>query len=223
MLRVGIAEDDYRIAAIHEEFLSKMNDIEVVFKALTGEETMKQIESNDIDLLLLDIYMPDRLGTDLINEIREMKPEVGIIMISAGTEKGIVQKALQLGVFDYIIKPVTLERFMETVEKYRTFRRELEQKSEVDQSFLDQYFGYDTSSEDEETPKGIDPLSLKKVKGILKKENGVTAEEMGNLMGASRTTARRYLEYLISVGQCHAELEYGIVGRPERRYYSERI
>jgi CitB family two-component system response regulator CitT len=41
---------------------------------------------------------------------------------------------------------------------------------------------------------------------------------MGEKMGASRTTARRYLEYITSTGEVTAELEYGIVGRPERRY-----
>ncbi|MBR7553652.1 response regulator [Allobacillus sp. GCM10007491] len=221
MLRIGIAEDDFRVASIHEGFLSKMNNVKIVFKELNAEATMEKIKSEEIDLLLLDIYMPDRLGTELINDIREIKPELGIIMISAATEKEVVRHALQLGVFDYIIKPVTMERFIETIEKYRRFQMELEQKSEVDQTFLDQYFGFQSKSElKEDTPKGIDPLSLQKVNKILREEKGITAEEMGKRMGASRTTARRYLEYLISIGECYAELEYGIVGRPERRYYS---
>ncbi|MFC0014002.1 MULTISPECIES: response regulator [Allobacillus] len=221
MLRIGIAEDDFRVASIHEGFLSKMNDVKIIFKELNAEDTMKKIKSVEIDLLLLDIYMPDRLGTELINDIRKIKPELGIIMISAATEKEVVKQALQLGVFDYIIKPVTMDRFIETIEKYRKFQLELGKKEEVDQTFLDQYFGFQSKSElKEDTPKGIDPLSLQKVNKILKEEKGITAEEMGKRMGASRTTARRYLEYLISIGECYAELEYGIVGRPERRYYS---
>lgn len=68
-------------------------------------------------------------------------------------------------------------------------------------------------------PKGIDPLTLQKVIDIMKTvEDGISAEEMGEKMGASRTTARRYLEYITSTGEVTAELEYGIVGRPERRY-----
>jgi CitB family two-component system response regulator CitT len=49
--------------------------------------------------------------------------------------------------------------------------------------------------------------------------NGINAEDLSEHLGASRTTARRYLEYLISTGKAKAELEYGIVGRPERKYY----
>lgn len=91
-MRIGIAEDDFRVASIHEGFLSKMDDVKIVFKELNAEDTINKIKSVDIDLLLLDIYMPDRLGTELINDIRMIKPELGIIMISAATEKEVGNK-----------------------------------------------------------------------------------------------------------------------------------
>ncbi|MDQ0158210.1 response regulator [Alkalibacillus salilacus] len=222
-LKIAITEDDYRVASIHEGFLEKVPDCEVVFKALTAEDTLTKLSHHDVDLILLDIYMPDRLGTDIITEIKAIHPHIGIIMISAGTDRDIVEQALQNGVFDYIIKPVTIERFVEAVESFKEFRASLDERDEVDQRFLDDYFGRQKGGKNEslpeDTPKGIDPLTLKKVQDILQKEVGITAEEMGEQMGASRTTARRYLEYLISENECQAELEYGIVGRPERRYY----
>ncbi|QGH36839.1 response regulator [Gracilibacillus salitolerans] len=222
MLKVAITEDDYRVASIHEGFLKHIEDCEVVFKSLTADDTLDKLQGTDVDLILLDTYMPDRLGTEIIEEIKEIKPDIGIIMISAGTDKEIVREALKKGIFDYIIKPVSLERFVDTVKKFKQFYEEIDKKDEVDQKLLDTYFGRSStvfSEPDQNTPKGIDPLTLKKVKEILKDAKGVTAEEMGRQMGASRTTARRYLEYLISEGECQAELEYGIVGRPERKYY----
>ncbi|GAA0465908.1 response regulator [Alkalibacillus silvisoli] len=222
-LKVAITEDDYRVASIHEGFLEKVDQCEVIFKALTAEDTLEKLKQTKIDLLLLDIYMPDRLGVELIEDIKSINPQIGIIMISAGTERDIVEQALHKGVFDYIIKPVTIDRFIEAVENFKEFRKELLNREEVDQQFLDEYFGRGSQPKErplnQNTPKGIDPLTLKKVKDILQEEVGVTAEEMGEEMGASRTTARRYLEFLISEGECQAELEYGIVGRPERRYY----
>lgn len=220
MLKVAIAEDDFRIASIHEDFLSLANGIEVVFKALNAEETLAQLKQYPVDLMLLDIYMPDQLGIDIIEKLKAIQPDLGIIIISAGTDKHLVQQTLQKGVFDYIIKPVSMERFLETIEKFKQFKEELERKEEVDQAFLDQYFGRARVPEQgREMPKGIDPLTLKKVVNILKKYDGISAETMGEEMGASRTTARRYLEYLISIDACYAELEYGIVGRPERKYF----
>lgn len=222
MINVIIVEDDYRVAGIHEEFLAKMDGFHVVGKALNGSDALQMIRENTVDLVLLDVYMPDKLGTALIRDIRDLNPEADIIMISAATNKHIVEVAIRHGVFDYIIKPVKMDRFMETIEKYKRTRRRLATNEEVDQSFLDDYFGHVATKKSltKKTPKGIDPLTLDKIKEILpKKHEGITAEEMGLEIGASRTTARRYLEYLISVGACTAELEYGIVGRPERKYH----
>lgn len=74
--------------------------------------------------------------------------------------------------------------------------------------------------DDRDLPTGINSLTLDKVKTLMALENsGITAEELGEKMGASRTTARRYVEYLVTTGECRAELAYGIIGRPERKYY----
>ncbi len=224
MIKVAIAEDDFRVAEIHEKFLHKVDGVKLVGKARSGKETLTLVQSKKIDLILLDIYMPDMLGTDLIEKIKKMDQSIGIIMISAANEKPMIEKAIQLGIFDYIIKPVKMERFIAAVERFKQAKNKLEATLEVEQSILDEYFGYQTvpqqTSSHKDTPKGIDPLTLEKVKKILTNYNtGMTAEEIGEKMGASRTTARRYVEYLISIGEGKAELEYGDVGRPERKYY----
>lgn len=221
LLHVVIVEDDYRVGDIHAEFLSKINGVKVVGKALNGKETLQLVEKLSIDLILLDIFMPDILGTELIRKIRDINPTIDIIMISAATDTSTVEDALRNGVSDYIIKPVKMYRFIETIEKYKRTRSTLNKNVEVDQSFLDHYFGHQQLEKpaSQPTPKGIDPLTLEKIKGIMNTNRlGITAEEMGVKIGASRTTARRYLEYLISIEICTAQLEYGIVGRPERKY-----
>ncbi|MEQ6378197.1 response regulator [Bacillaceae bacterium S4-13-56] len=224
MLKVLIVEDDFRVADIHEKFLGKIDGVKVIGKALSGRETIEFVMKNRLELVLMDIYIPDMLGTELISEIRRIQPNVDVIMISAATEKEMVETALRNGVFDYIIKPVKMKRFLATIEKYKNTKHLLEKKNEIDQSFLDEYFGHKEKQKNvkpaKQTPKGIDPITLEKVRDLLLGSyQGITAEEMGEKLGASRTTARRYLEYLIANGEGHAELEYGIVGRPERRYY----
>lgn len=222
MLNVAIAEDDFRVAAIHERFLSKIDEVQVIGKPQNGVETLRLVKNKQVDLVLLDIYMPDMLGTNLIAAIRNQNNNTGIIMITAANERPMVEQSIKNGVFDYLIKPVEMERFIAAIEKFKRFKMQLEMKKEIDQTFLDQYFGYKDSkkSKHKSTPKGIDPLTLDKVRDLMGEVNtGITAEDMSERMGASRTTARRYLEYLISVGEGEAELEYGIVGRPERKYY----
>ncbi|MDF0726022.1 response regulator [Cytobacillus sp. S13-E01] len=221
MIKVVIAEDDFRVASIHEQFLSKIKGVHVVGKALNAKETSELLEQNEVDLLLLDVYMPDKLGTSLLPEIRGHHPKVDIIMITAATEKEVVEDSIRNGVLDYIIKPVTLERFTNAIDKYKKRKNLFTQQQEFDQELVDTVIGNSISSPIEsELPKGIDPLTLKKVREIMNQlKKGVNAEEVGEYLGASRTTARRYLEYLISVELAKAELEYGIVGRPERKYY----
>ncbi|WP_170006183.1 response regulator [Bacillus fonticola] len=224
MIRVGIVEDDFRIAQIHEEFSHKVEGVVVVGKALTAKDTLQLLDTVPVDLLLLDVYLPDELGVDLLQQIREKYPQVDIIMITAATDKKMVQKALQYGVLNYIIKPVKIEKFIDAIQSYKKKKNLLEVENEVDQELVDQLFPGSAltthnSSTVESLPKGIDSLTLEKVQHIIGDEGGgITAEYLGVKMGASRTTARRYLEYLTKVGHVKAEVEYGIVGRPERKY-----
>jgi len=223
MIKVLIVEDDFRIAQVQEGFLQKIPDVQVVGKALNAEDTINRLKEQEIDLILLDIYLPDRLGTDLLPFIRENYPEIDIIMITAATEKAMLETSIRQGVFHYLLKPVTMEKFIETIENYKKRKELLQHREEVDQSIIDQYFGTSvnqSSLHQKDLPSGVDRLTLQKVKEVLSTlDSGISIEEMGEKMGASRTTARRYLEYLVSVNICIAKHEYGIVGRPERKYY----
>ncbi|WP_026559184.1 response regulator [Bacillus sp. J37] len=223
MIKVLIVEDDFRIAQVQEGFLQKIPDVQVVGKALNAEDTINTLKKQTVDLILLDIYLPDRLGTDLLPHIRENYPEIDIIMITAATEKAMLETSIRQGVFHYLLKPVTMEKFIETIESYKKRKKLLHNREEVDQSIIDQYFGTSLnqlSFNQKDLPSGVDRLTLQKVKEVLHTlDSGISIEEMGEKMGASRTTARRYLEYLVSINICMAKHEYGIVGRPERKYY----
>ncbi|WP_404462474.1 response regulator [Sutcliffiella horikoshii] len=225
MINVAIAEDDFRVAGIHEQFLEKIEGVRVVNKALNAAQTMDQLAIGEIDLILLDNFMPDECGASLLPLIRDKFPDVDIIMITAATEKAVVEAALKYGVVDYLIKPVTFERFQHAIKTYLERKAFIKENESYDQKVIDQFFHrnrlMETEKQKDSLPKGIDQLTLEKVESLLDRHchNGCTAEQMGELMGASRTTARRYLEYLISLDKAKAELEYGLVGRPERKYY----
>ncbi|RHW36860.1 response regulator [Lysinibacillus yapensis] len=224
MIKAVIAEDDFRVATIHEKFLVNYKEIEVVGKALNGKETLDLLKQTNPDLLLLDVYMPDQLGTDLLPIIRKEFPAVDIIMITAATDKEILVKALQYGIEHFLIKPVKMELFHQIIEEYLTKSQLLESKQEVDQDLVNRLFrkidSSSSNSKDSSLPKGIDEITLVKVKSVLKScETSLSAEQVSERIGASRTTARRYLEYLITVKECKAEVVYGVVGRPERRYH----
>ncbi|MFJ8247656.1 response regulator [Peribacillus asahii] len=223
-IRAVIAEDDFRVADIHEKFLDRFEEIEVVGKALNAEQTIEILEQKQPNLLLLDVYMPDQLGSDLLPIIRQKYKHIDIIMITAATDKEILEKALRYGVEYYLIKPVKIEHFQQIIEEYLNKYHLMQTDQEINQEFIDRIFkkGTPPSAVNKETslPKGVDDITLSKVRIVLEKSSiGLSAEQVSRQIGASRTTARRYLEYLISVQECKAEVVYGVVGRPERRYY----
>ncbi|MGW6066199.1 HTH domain-containing protein, partial [Bacillus altitudinis] len=151
-------------------------------------------------------------------------PEVDVIIITAATETMLLRDALHYGVVHYLIKPVTAQKFTQVLTEYKEKRELINSKEEVNQTMIDLFFGQiqeESQQKDErDLPTGINSLTLDKVKTFMAAEmNGITAEELGEKMGASRTTARRYVEYLVTTGECRAELAYGIIGRPERKYY----
>ncbi|MFA1712118.1 response regulator [Peribacillus frigoritolerans] len=223
-IRAVIAEDDFRVADIHEKFLKNFDEIEVVGKAVNAKKTLRILEQKSPDLLLLDVYMPDQLGTDLLPDIRKKFPNVDIIMITAATDKEQLEKALHYGVENYLIKPVEMKRFNQVIEEYLKKVHLMKSKQEIDQDFVDLILkkssSVSESNDGQALPKGVDEITLAKVIEVLEASDiGLSAEQVSGQIGASRTTARRYLEYLISVKKCKAEVVYGVVGRPERRYY----
>lgn len=221
MIKAAIAEDDFRVASIHEQFLEKIEGVTVAGKALNAREAIELLENKEVDVLLLDNYLPDKNGVSILPALRKRFENLDIILITASTERKVVEPSIRNGVVDYIVKPATFERFREAMEKVVRRRRLMESNEEFNQAIIDKVItGGQAEPVTDLLPKGIDPLTLGKVEETLSMlSSGINAELLGEQLGASRTTARRYLEYLISIGKARAELEYGIVGRPERKYY----
>lgn len=223
-IRALIVEDDPRIAELHRHFTEKVGGFAVVGMAADLAEAKVQAGILEPDLILLDLYLPGGRGLDLLLDLRAEGQPVDVILITAAREAGTLQEALRGGVFDYIIKPVTYARFEESLHKYAKFRRRLEVGAGLEQEEVDRLLrsapdgGGGASGRD--FPKGIDPLTLGKVKSLFAEGLSVTlsAETVAAQLGVSRSTARRYLEFLVSAGLLEADVHYGTVGRPERRY-----
>ncbi|QHN49476.1 response regulator [Geobacillus stearothermophilus] len=223
-IRVLIIEDDRRIAEINRRFVEKVNGYEVVGIATNAEEARELTEVLRPDMLLLDVYFPDMNGLSFLKWVRERFSDIDIIMITAAREVEALKQALHGGVFDYIIKPIMFDRFADTLHRYKEYydkmQRWVKEKEWIGQEEVDALMGREVSVKEQPMlPKGIQPLTLEKVLGVVRQcAEGITAEEVGRQIGTSRTTARRYLEYLVSVGQVTADIVYGSVGRPERIY-----
>jgi two-component system CitB family response regulator len=215
-----------RIAEIQKRFIEQIEGFQTVGIAGSYLEAKTYMDVLQPDLILLDVYFPDMNGLDLLKETKQQTKQMDVIMITAAKEIAKVQDAISMGVFDYIIKPVVFERFKQSLVRFQEFHKKFlelrKENSFVTQQQIDRLLRKEVESASNEKtylPKGIDPLTLEKVMEVLGEvENGLTADFVAKEIGASRTTARRYLEHLVSEEMIKADLAYGTVGRPERVY-----
>ncbi|CAJ1003563.1 MULTISPECIES: DUF977 family protein [Bacillales] len=226
MIQVLIIEDDVRIAEVNRRFVEKVSGYQVIGIATNQQEAVDQLDILQPDLVLLDIYFPDMNGLDFLSVIKERRSETDVIMLTASKEVDTVVEAIRCGVFDFITKPLIFERLQQTLANYREFRQRVRalktERGHINQEEIDELIraAGPNGGRDSGLVKGIDRITLEKVAACLSEAGEVTTEQVRRATGTSRSTARRYLEYLVVTGEAVADLSYGAVGRPERVYKS---
>ena len=213
--RVLLIEDDPWVLAVNRGMVEAVAGFVVVGEAQTMQQGEEQVQALQPDLLLVDVYLPDGTGLELIHSLRAAHLDFEAIMITAANDVQTVQRALYDGVLDYLIKPFQQPRLKQALERYLQ-RRSATQEESFTQKKLDRLLGVRNP---QRLPKGIDGETLEQIKAILAgSKRPLSADEVGDQVGVSRVTAWRYLEYLQEIGSAALEMEYGSVGRPIKRY-----
>ncbi|MBU8864898.1 response regulator [Paenarthrobacter aromaticivorans] len=217
MIKVLIVDDDFMVAKVHAGFIQRTPGFGVVGVAHTGAQAILETQRLQPDLVLLDIHLPDINGLDLMHQLRDVAPDLDVLVISAARETETVRKALRGGIVHYLIKPFSQADLQERLQHYLNAYQGLDASKDVaEQSDVNRVFGLDSAQRT--LPKGCSVETLELVEAALKSASGdVSAAEVAEQLGTSRVSARRYLEYLHDEGALDVRLKYG-VGRPERRY-----
>lgn len=218
MIRVLVVDDDFMVAKIHTGFVERTPGFSVVGVAHTGADALEKVARLRPDLVLLDVYLPDTTGLEMLQQMRDAVPELDVLVISAAREAETVRRALRGGIVHYLIKPFSYDDLRDRLEHYRQAYRGLAAETEeTDQAEVDRVFGL--GRPEVRLPKGFSAETLRLVEETLRRAGGdLSAAEMASQLGVSRVSARRYLEHLVSLNQAEVNLRYGEVGRPERRY-----
>jgi response regulator of citrate/malate metabolism len=220
VIRALIVDDDAMTASIHRSYVERVAGFEVVGEAHTGREALQLARTLRPDLLLLDIYLPDMSGLDLLRRLREPnEPHVDVIAVTAAKDVETLRTAIHGGVIHYLVKPFFFDTLRERLEGYAALHGRLERLREPDQHDIDHVFALLRSRRRQALPKGISGPTLDLVTDALRGSTAeVTAIEVADRTGVSRGTARRYLEYLALTGSVELSLRYGTTGRPEHLY-----
>ncbi|MEU5872076.1 response regulator [Glycomyces sp. NPDC047369] len=216
MIDVLVVDDDFRLVNIHRGFVERTPGFRAVASARTGEETLAALDEHRPDLVLLDLYLPDVFGLDLVRRMRAEGHETDVMVISAARESEAVRAAVRLGVVSYLLKPFSFNDFQERLEQYANTRAGLAMAVH-DQADVDRAFERTGSAT--LMPKGFSSETAQLVESTLRDAEGsLSAAECAERIGVSRVSARRYLEQLTERGRAEVALKYAGRGRPERRY-----
>lgn len=218
-INVLIVEDDPMVAGINQDYTTAVPGYRVVGIAKTGSDALQKINSLAPDLLILDIFLPEINGIEILSLLRREEKPLDVIMITAADDAETIQRIMRQGVFAYITKPFKFSRFQATLESYKRYRQTLLQKDTLAQSDIDSIMSGPIGETEERTPKNFHIKTLTLVTDFLRNsEKPLSAEEVASGVGISRVTSRRYLEYLVSSGKVEMDLCYIAVGRPVHRF-----
>ncbi|MCX5086353.1 response regulator [Streptomyces sp. NPDC056121] len=220
MIEVLVVDDDIRVARVNAAYVQKVAGFRVVAEAHSSAEALREVEAQpQIDLILMDHYLPDETGLATVQEIRRRGHQTDVIMVTAARDVSTVQAAMRLGALQYLVKPFAFAGLRAKLEAYAGLRRTLDGGGEAEQAQVDRIFGALSADTEPDLPKGHSLSTAELVRrALVDAEGPLSAQEVGDRTGLSRQTAQRYLKLLERTGRAGLTLKYGDAGRPEHRY-----
>jgi two-component system response regulator DctR len=227
MVRLMIVEDDPMVMQVNSQFVERVGGFDIVAKAANGKLANEQVDQARPDLVLLDFYLPDTNGIELLKEWRRKEKKVDVILITATGDPGHIQSIFRWGAVDYIIKPFHYERLKQSLLHYLSMLETIKRAKPMTQDDVDLWkmtLSSDGTPPPAEGnvhyPKGVNVVTLKQIIQYLHHhpDEALSAEDVAHGTSLARVTVRRYLEYLERTGTVSLQAQYGSVGRPIHRY-----
>ncbi|ROS50356.1 response regulator [Frigoribacterium sp. PhB24] len=225
-LTVLVVDDDFYVADLHRRQVEQLPGLRALPAVGTVAEVRRVLAEQPVDLLLLDVHLPDGSGLDLLREV-----DVDAFVLSAASDATTVRRALRRGALGYLIKPFASGTLVDRLRAYQRYRNVLDERTAVDQEALERALRILHSGD---AAKAASPSRSATEQAVLEQfgaETGagaaggadvgpleLSAADVAARVGVSRATAQRYLAALAADGLVTMKLSYGTTGRPEHRY-----
>lgn len=221
MYRVLVVEDDPMVAMIHRRYVETNSEFEIAGICGDGESALQFVEENDVDLMIVDVYMPRVGGLELLRQIRARDVPVSVVMITAANDVATVEEAFRLGAEDYLVKPFTFDRFQAALGKFLDRKNALAKVDALDQEELDRIIAAAPGRETPiRVPKGIQEKTIDAIVNVLKgsSRQWLAGDEIAGRVNLSSVTARRYMNFLVKSNVAESRMDYETGGRPRLLY-----
>ncbi|QIX26979.1 response regulator [Nocardioides sp. JQ2195] len=221
-VRVLVVEDEPLAAEAHASYVQRVDGFELAGVAHSAHEAARHLANDQhVDLVLLDMHLPDGHGLGLLQRLRAAGHLCDVMAVTSARDADVVRQAVSQGVVLYLIKPFTFATFREKLHQYAAYRARVDAAAAgVVQEDVDRMMGaLRPTGPSVAMPKGLSPETLQQVTTLVREsEVALSATEVAELVGASRVTARRYLEHLADRQLVERRPRYGGGGRPEVEY-----
>jgi response regulator of citrate/malate metabolism len=220
-IRVLVVEDERIAAEAHAAYVGRLDRFTLVGVAHSAADAVRLLRHEPVDLLLLDLHLPDGHGLALLQRLRADGVLADVIAVTSARDKDVVRRAATQGVVNYLLKPFTFAGFKAKLDQYAAYRAQVAETAQsVAQNEVDALF--DALHRPAAAPKGLSTETLDTVLAAVRAgADGLSASEVATRTGISRVTARRYLEHLADTGEVVRGYRYG-AGRPEVEYRLQR-
>ena len=214
--QVAIVEDDPMILLLDRSFVETDRRFTVARTFQDGRTALRWLRQHQVDLLILDVYMPAMTGVELLKTLREEEIPLDVIMVTAANDAKTVETLMHLGVVDYLVKPFSRERLQRALDTFCRYRETIH--GSVTQQALDALFAQRQAPA--ALPKGLQEQTLHRLRGCLASARAdCTSESLATAAGLSVVTVRRYMNYLVEQGEVGSRINYDTGGRPSVLYF----
>ncbi|WP_308588862.1 response regulator [uncultured Oscillibacter sp.] len=225
MYRVIIVEDDPEIARTTKSYVEKHPDFQVKAIFSNGQEALNNIWLSPVDLIVLDLYMPQMNGKEFLYRLRKENFQVDVIVVTAANDAENIREVLPFGVVDYLLKPFEAARFAEALERFSQRHQIISAISGLDQERIDVVFSDPAAGESAARrarleEKGLKPLPYQALLDFLEAHRGerFPAEALAEAAGLSKVSVRRYLSEMIEAREIASDVDIRAGSRPTMVY-----
>jgi response regulator of citrate/malate metabolism len=223
MIGVLLVDDEPLTLELHRSYVERLDGFEVVGECLGARAALTALVEKPpprrIDLVLLDMTMPDGTGLDVLRHARARGVDVDAIAITGVRDAEVVRQTVGLGVVHYLVKPFDFATFHDRMRQYADYRQRVRDTSgQPTQAEIDRLLGASRPGGTAVLPKGLSAASFEQVSTAVREHGPLSAGETADLLGMSRVAARRYLEHLADERRAERSPRYGAPGRPVTEY-----
>ena len=188
-MKLLIAEDQSMLRDAMSTLLSMEDSVESVLQAKDGKEAINLISTNDIDVAILDVEMPEATGLDVLEYIRSNNIDCKVVIVTTFKRMGYFERAIKNNVDAYVLKDRSIDELMKTINNV------LAGNKEYSPELMENIFN------------SHNPLTNQEKIILLKIKEGLPNKEIANELFLSEGTIRNYISNILTKLNCKNRTE----------------